>query len=110
MADKTESSPPGAIIFGTAVEDSSFLPALRMKKAIEIMPQSARILTSIPFLDFISFMDKEPGAMYINLIRSNRKSLSKEAFSSVVRPGFEPRQTVPKTVVLPLHHRTNLAC
>ena len=27
--------------------------------------------------------------------------------SSVVRPGFEPRQTVPKTVVLPLHHRTN---
>gem|GEM_PF-1978185 len=25
----------------------------------------------------------------------------------VVRPGFEPRQTVPKTVVLPLHHRTN---
>lgn len=26
---------------------------------------------------------------------------------SVVRPGFEPRQTEPKTVVLPLHHRTN---
>ena len=25
----------------------------------------------------------------------------------VVRPGFEPRQTVPKTVVLPLHNRTN---
>lgn len=24
----------------------------------------------------------------------------------VVRPGFEPRQTVPKTVVLPLHNRT----
>ncbi len=25
---------------------------------------------------------------------------------SVVSPGFEPRQTVPKTVVLPLHHET----
>lgn len=24
----------------------------------------------------------------------------------VVRPGFEPRQTVPKTVVLPLYYRT----
>ena len=24
----------------------------------------------------------------------------------VVRPGFEPGQTEPKTVVLPLHHRT----
>ena len=24
----------------------------------------------------------------------------------VVSPGFEPRQTVPKTVVLPLHHET----
>lgn len=27
-------------------------------------------------------------------------------FRKVVRQGFEPRQTVPKTVVLPLHHRT----
>ena len=26
----------------------------------------------------------------------------------VVPRGFEPRQTVPKTVVLPLHHRTLL--
>ena len=26
---------------------------------------------------------------------------------SVTRQGFEPRQTVPKTVVLPLHHRAN---
>lgn len=26
----------------------------------------------------------------------------------VVQPGFEPRQTVPKTVVLPLHHWTSL--
>ncbi len=25
----------------------------------------------------------------------------------VVRPGFEPRQTEPKTVVLPLYYRTN---
>ena len=25
----------------------------------------------------------------------------------VVRPGFEPEMTVPKTVVLPLHHRTS---
>jgi site-specific DNA recombinase len=33
---------------------------------------------------------------------SNKADLS----SLVVRPGFEPRQTVPKTVVLPLHHRT----
>lgn len=29
-----------------------------------------------------------------------------EALLEAVRPGFEPRQTVPKTVVLPLHHRT----
>ena len=29
-------------------------------------------------------------------------------FSFVVRPGFEPRQTVPKTVVLPLYYRTIL--
>lgn len=27
-------------------------------------------------------------------------------FFFVVSPGFEPRQTVPKTVVLPLHHET----
>ena len=29
-------------------------------------------------------------------------------FSFVIRPGFEPEMTVPKTVVLPLHHRTVL--
>ena len=28
----------------------------------------------------------------------------------VVSRGFEPRQTVPKTVVLPLHHETILNC
>ena len=28
----------------------------------------------------------------------------------VVLPGFEPRQTEPKPVVLPLHHRTILMC
>ena len=26
----------------------------------------------------------------------------------VVSPGFEPRQAVPKTAVLPLHHETNI--
>ena len=36
-------------------------------------------------------------------------ALKNESHSNwVVRPGFEPRQTVPKTVVLPLHHRTNV--
>jgi hypothetical protein len=28
-------------------------------------------------------------------------------FPFVVRPGFEPRHTEPKTAVLPLHHQTN---
>ncbi len=31
-------------------------------------------------------------------------------FGLVVSRGFEPRQTVPKTVVLPLHHETILNC
>ena len=29
-------------------------------------------------------------------------------FSKVARPGFEPRQTIPKTVVLPLYYRAIL--
>ncbi len=36
------------------------------------------------------------------------QAIQKEDLSSkVVRPGFEPRLTEPKSVVLPLHHRTN---
>ena len=31
-----------------------------------------------------------------------------QRFTSVVLPGFEPRQAEPKTAVLPLHHKTIL--
>lgn len=31
-------------------------------------------------------------------------------FKVVDLPGFEPRKTAPKTVVLPLHHRSILNC
>ncbi len=31
-------------------------------------------------------------------------------FKVVDLPGFEPRKTAPKTVVLPLHHRSVLNC
>ena len=44
-----------------------------------------------------------------------KKSPSKEIFEGlfrifVVLGGFEPPQTEPKPVVLPLHHRTKLRC
>ncbi len=35
---------------------------------------------------------------------------SESPLGLVVSRGFEPRQTVPKTVVLPLHHETILNC
>ena len=35
-----------------------------------------------------------------------KKALKISAFLLVDRPGFEPGQTAPKTVVLPLHHRS----
>lgn len=40
-----------------------------------------------------------------------KKSLNKiETFKVVDPQGFEPRQTVPKTGVLPLHHGSPLFC
>src|SRR5687768_610025 len=44
----------------------------------------------------------------INTVKKNRIALfsSQSEYCLVVRPGFEPRQTVPKTVVLPLYYRT----
>ena len=38
----------------------------------------------------------------------NKKSQLSKADFFVVLPGFEPGQTEPKPVVLPLHHRTIL--
>ena len=37
----------------------------------------------------------------------DKKKASQQDWLNVTRQGFEPRQTVPKTVVLPLHHRAN---
>ena len=40
-------------------------------------------------------------------------TIKRSAFADlfiVVLPGFEPGQTEPKPVVLPLHHRTILMC
>lgn len=39
--------------------------------------------------------------------RMEQKNPAVSAGFFVVQPGFEPGQTVPKTVVLPLHHRTS---
>ena len=39
---------------------------------------------------------------------TTKKSVSNETDFFVVLPGFEPGQTEPKPVVLPLHHRTIL--
>jgi hypothetical protein len=43
----------------------------------------------------------------INTVKKNRIALfnSQSEYCLVARPGFEPRQTVPKTVVLPLYYR-----
>jgi hypothetical protein len=41
-------------------------------------------------------------------MKNSNFDIPKFEFSLVVRPGFEPRQTVPKTVVLPLYYRTIL--
>ena len=41
---------------------------------------------------------------------TTKKSVSFETDFFVVLPGFEPGQTEPKPVVLPLHHRTILRC
>jgi hypothetical protein len=37
--------------------------------------------------------------------KTKRLLFAEEPFYFVARPGFEPRQTVPKTVVLPLYYR-----
>lgn len=47
--------------------------------------------------------------MYPHKKKKPRKIFSFRAFL-VVLPRFELRQTEPKTVVLPLHHRTNSLC
>ena len=39
-----------------------------------------------------------------------KKSVLERTDFFVVLPGFEPGQTEPKPVVLPLHHRTILIC
>ncbi len=38
--------------------------------------------------------------------KRNQLITSRLRFFSVVRPGFEPGLTEPKSAVLPLHHRT----
>lgn len=38
--------------------------------------------------------------------QKKRCGLGPSAFEDVVLPGFEPGQTEPKPVVLPLHHKT----
>ncbi len=40
------------------------------------------------------------------MLGKNKQILPKKTrFEEVTRPGFEPRLTVPKTAVLPLHHQ-----
>ena len=51
------------------------------------------------------------GALYDvlhHIVNEQKKSALKLTFFVVVLPGFEPGQTEPKPVVLPLHHRTIL--
>ncbi len=43
---------------------------------------------------------------FLNLFRTKKRDTSYPSF--VVSPGFEPRQTEPKTVVLPLYYETNI--
>lgn len=45
-----------------------------------------------------------------NFGAKKKASIFIEAFRLVARPGFEPRQTAPKTVVLPLYYRAILLC
>lgn len=40
-------------------------------------------------------------------LRQKNSPLARRVLKVAGRQGFEPRQTVPKTVVLPLHHRPN---
>ena len=49
-------------------------------------------------------MSKKNKIRKINYIKKSLPSLQTRGFSLVVLPGFEPRQTESKSVVLPLHH------
>ena len=48
--------------------------------------------------------------MISDLIIKQKERSGFETLFYVDLPGFEPRQTEPKSVVLPLHHRSILDC
>jgi hypothetical protein len=45
--------------------------------------------------------------MAMKLFKNKKENYFRNPLFYVARPGFEPRQTVPKTVVLPLYYRAS---
>ena len=112
-------------VVGTEIKD---LVASALKKVANIDRryengdiEEKRVILSSMFPDFLEFdgtrhrtprINSAITLMYQNTSKlKDKKSGTSLSFldlsQEVVPPGFEPRQTVPKTVVLPLHHRTS---